>query len=250
MHVVSVLNLKGGVGKTMTTLTLGAALALRGKRVILVDNDPQGNLSSIFRPEHGFLNPEGWTSSLYSAEGPVRIASVRDNLYLLAGTKSLAGVRAKDEGPGIFADRIAKLKTAGVDFVLIDNNPQLSNLSLAGILAADFFLVPTQAEVWGYEGADGLNEAVQNLAKRYPGRKFGKFLGFIITAYAGTSGQRTLRNDMRRAYPDLLFETVIPRRTAFPDAIRERKTIFEYAPSGDEAAACNSLATEFLRKIG
>ena len=245
MTVFAIVNQKGGVGKTTTAVNLGAYLAAPEAQVLLVDADPQGNTT-------GGLGLESVTCGLYDVlvDGvPAEHAIVRTatpGMDLLSSTDDLSGAevelldldRRSDrlrEGLGPVRDRY--------QYILIDCPPALGLLTINALVAADGVLVPVQCEYLALEGLARLMGTLDRVRKQANPRL--RILGLAMTMYDGrTMLSHQVAAEVRRHYPGLTFETVIPRNVRLSEAPSFGLSIREYDPSSRGARAYASLAQE------
>jgi chromosome partitioning protein len=256
LQTIAVINQKGGVGKTTTTVNLGAGLALCGKRVLLVDLDPQANLTS-----HLEWEPFNLALSTYDLlRGKVGLHEVMrpaniPNLYLAPSNGDLAAAEielATEIGrESILKDKLKKADEASssFDYVLIDCPPSLGLLAVNALTAADEALVPIQAEFFALQGMARFVE-VQNLVQERlnPALRLG---GIVICMWRGQANlSREVRDEVQKVFGDVLFDTVVRQNVKLAEAPSSGRTIYEHAPDSNGAADYAALALEFLRRHG
>lgn len=248
-HIISVVNQKGGVGKTTTTLNLAAYLADAGKFVLLVDLDPQANATSGLGIDHGNI-PAG------SYEGLVGVHPVRDlmhetdhpGLKILPATQSLAGASVElvnaEEREHFLRRALLEVRN-DFDYIFIDNPPSLGMLTLNGLTAADSVLIPVQAEYYALEGLTQLLNTV-NLVKENIKPSL-DVMGAVITMYdTRTRLSKEVLEELYRFFPDKIFRSVIPRSVRLAEAPSFGQTILGYDPKSKAAKAYERLAKEFM----
>lgn len=252
MKVVAVANQKGGVGKTTTSVNLAAALADLGKRVLLVDLDPQCNATSALGHEpienhsvYGSLLDEG---TLADAVVPTR----RENLWLIPGDINLAGAEVEvarlDNHLTRLRDAFAPLRKASpFDLVFLDCPPSLGILMTNALAAADELLVPIQCEYFALEGLSKIHSIVAQIndCGANPELRIG---GILMTMYMRNNLAQQVIAEVQRHFGDHIFRTIIPRTVRLGEAPSHGKTIFEYESNGLGAAAYRGLAKEFLHR--
>lgn len=249
-HVIAICNQKGGVGKTSTSVNLAAALSKEGKRVLLVDMDPQANASST-------LNGAGHTTNIYHTlaggilpEDVVKTTQHAD-LDLLPSSTDLAGatielVQANNREFKLH-DVVARLRDR-YDFVIVDCPPSLGLLTLNSIVAADHVMIPVQCEYYAMEGLGQLLNTV-DMVQRNLGKRI-NVLGAVCTMYDRRNRlSRAVLKEVRRNFPGFVFDSVIPRNIAIAEAPGYGKTIHEFDPSSAGALAYRNLAREVVQQV-
>ena len=250
-RIVAVVNQKGGVGKTTTAINLGAAMAEMGRQVVLVDLDPQGNTTSGL----GFdVRRQRLTVyQLLSGEAvidDVALPTAVPGLHLVPSDLSLAGAEIE---LATQAEREFRLRRAlgelggGYGHVIIDCPPSLGLLTLNALAAADEVLVPMQCEFFALEGLGNLVYTVALIRERLnPGLRIG---GILMTQFdSRTTVAWEVVDQVRRAYPAEVFETLIPRNIRLSEAPSHGRPITQYDPSCKGAVAYRELAKEVLAR--
>lgn len=250
MKVFAILNQKGGSGKTTTAANFGAALAGAGKRVLLVDADPQGHLSySLGIAAHE--RPETLLEVL-KGEMPIERAIIeRGGLAVIPANLNLSGADLVLGGqPG----REYLLKSAlgelgpGFDLVLIDCPPSLGLLALNALSAARWVVIPVQVEFLALQGVSVLLQTVELVRKRLNPAL--EIFGALALRYDHRKVlNREILAQIKAQFGERLFETVIRENIALAEAPARGKTIFEYAPGASGAADYLSLCAEFLTRL-
>ncbi|MDP3244683.1 MAG: AAA family ATPase [bacterium] len=248
-QIISIVNQKGGVGKTTTALNLAAALARLGKSVLLVDIDPQANATSGLG-----VNWREISKGIYEALmgiHPFRsviIKTGRDGYHLAPATQDLAGANVELVN---LTGREMKLREAllevrhDYDFILIDCPPSLGLLTVNGLTAADTLLIPVQAEYYALEGLGQLLATIDLVRQNL--RPDLSVLGAVLTMFDGRNKLSSdILQELYKYFPQRIFRSVIPRTVKLAEAPSFGKTIFEYERGGKGANAYERLAREML----
>lgn len=251
MTTIAIANQKGGVGKTTTAINLSAALAMRGKRTLLIDLDPQANSSITF------AEPTETGGSMYdvlAAEAPldsVVLASRVSGLDLAPARISLAKLEAmlvgELDGPFRLKDRLAAMN-GRYDFVVIDTPPALGLITVNALVAASHVLIPVQSSYFALEGTDDLLETVEKIRAR-PNPDL-KLLGAVITLH---DKRTTLARDVHKAIGEVfagrVFETTISKSIRLEESPAHRESIFTFAPQSSGAYEYYRLCEEVIERV-
>jgi len=252
-RIVAVGNQKGGVGKTTTCANLGGALAEIGSRVLLVDMDARGDLSSYFG-----IDTDGLEGTVYEAlfDESVEMSEVvidveQGKLKVAPADIDLAGAAL------LLADmefgerqRVVKEVLAGVgesyDFVLLDLPPGLELLSVAALGAADEVIIPQQCSFLALHGLRQVKDSIERVQE--VNQKL-RICGILLTMQdRRTVHHREVIRMVRAAFGDAVFDTVIPQTIRFQDAAIAHQTIMEYDPSSEAAKVYRAVAREVLER--
>ena len=253
-HIYTLANQKGGVGKTTTAINLGAYLAYYGQRVLLIDLDPQANATSCLRIDKNTVRGGTYEALIGASEaGRYILHNPRLKLSLLPASPALAGgeVELVTE-----LARETRLKKAlepiaeRYDYILVDCPPSLGLLTLNGLVAArDGVIIPVQCEYLALEGLSQLNQTLNRVRSAiFPGLKV---RGVVLTMFDGrTNLSNDVVKEVRRYFPNQVFEAVIPRTVRLAEAPSYGQPISTYAPSSNGAQAYACLAREVLEGDG
>ncbi|HEV2954043.1 MAG TPA: ParA family protein [Candidatus Dormibacteraeota bacterium] len=250
-RVIAIVNQKGGVGKTTTTINLGSALAEKGSHVLLVDLDPQSNSTRGL----GF-DPRRSRQTVYqlltgeATIDDVAIPTTVGGLHLIPSQLDLAGAEIELAG---LPDRETRLRTAlrelggGFGHVLIDCPPSLGLLTLNALVAASEMLIPMQCEYFSLEGLGHLLYT-QQLVRMNLNPNL-DVTGIVMTQFdARTTLSWDVLAEVRRAYPDQVFKTLIPRNVRVSEAPSHGLSVLQYDSACRGSQAYRQLAEEVLAR--
>ena len=250
-RIISLVNQKGGVGKTTSAINLASSLALLKKRVLLVDLDPQGNASSGLG-----LDTQNLKKSLYHSlvlrEHPgsaiVRLDGV--DLDVIPADQDLAGASIELSG---MENRefqlleVLKMLSGGYDFIIIDSPPSLGLLTINGLVASQEVIIPVQTEYFALEGLGQLLNTIELVrANLQPVLKIG---GILLTMYDRRNRlSRQVVNEVRNYFPKHVFDSVVPRSVRLAEAPSFGKSIFGFDAFNKGARAYRQLANEVVAR--
>ena len=246
--ISAVANQKGGVGKTTTSVNLSAAFAEMGKKVLLIDCDPQGNATSGLG-----IEKDGLELSIYDAlinDTPMEeiILQTQFGLDMVPSVMDLAGAEVELVN---LDDKQYRLKKAvelikdKYDYILIDCPPSLGHVTLNALTAADSVLLPLQCEFYALEGLSQLLSTVQLVQEQLNGDL--RIEGLVLTMYdSRTNLAEQVVEEVKTHFPDMVYATKIPRNVRLSEAPSFGKPIFAYASSSKGAQAYMSLAEEVI----
>lgn len=253
-HIIAVLNQKGGVGKTTTTINLAAYLARAGNSVLVVDLDPQGNATSGLGVDKRSLEQGTYEVLLGGAKHDITKTIIEvleeKGMFLLPTGQGLAAAELELAS---IAEREFALKKAlsksTHDYIIIDCPPALSLLTINALTAATSLLIPVQSEYYALEGLTQLLEVTQQVRQGLNPRL--DLLGVLLTMYdARTSLSEQVKGEVAQYFGEKVFETVIPRNVRLAEAPSHGRSIAGYDKWSKGARAYKQLAREVTKRLG
>ncbi|WP_100065327.1 AAA family ATPase [Miniphocaeibacter massiliensis] len=249
MKAICVFNQKGGVGKTTTVVNLAAALGLKGKKVLVMDLDPQGNSSSGFGVDK--MNLENTVYDLFIND--VKLEDIiykteAENVSIIPSNTSLSGVEVELINT---PSRESVLKNAlegfeDFDYIIMDCPPSLGFLSINALTAADSVLIPIQSEYYALEGVSQLVETI-NLVKKSLNKDL-EVEGVLISMFDGRNNlSLEVVEEVKKYFKNKVFKSIIPRNVRLAEAPSYGESIFDYDSKSKGAVAYEKLAKEIIK---
>jgi len=250
-RIIAIVNQKGGVGKTTTSINLAAALAMKGQRVLLVDMDPQGNASTGLaiprsKRERTIYNVMTEDLPVDDAIQPTRVS----NLFVLPSHVDLSAAEmeiGQSEGRTRILRDAFEASKAQFDYVMIDCPPSLNLLTINALAAARSVIVPLQCEFFALEGLSQLLQTVE-MAKSSINPSLA-IDGVMLTMYDRRNRLSSqVADDVRKHLGRAVFKTIIPRNVRIAEAPSFGQSVINYAPNSKGAKAYLDLAAELIKK--
>ena len=254
--IISLVNQKGGVGKTTTSINLAASLGILGKKTLLVDLDPQGNATTGVGIEKGDLKVSLYDALINTIEPKNSVKKTKfKNLDLIPSSLKLAGIEfefidKQNQDPSFL--KTSQLKRVlydlkeQYDYILIDCPPSLGLITLNAFTASDTVLIPVQCEYFALEGLGQLLNTV-NLVKKHLNKNL-EIEGALLTMYdARTNLSNQVVKEVKKYFEGKVYKTVIPRNVRLSEAPSYGMPISLYDPRSKGAKAYEKLSKEFLK---
>ena len=247
-RIISVANNKGGVGKTTTVINLGAGLQRQGKRVLLIDSDPQANMSQSLR----IINQERNIYRAIKGEGPLEPVEILPGLDAIPSTLDLSGAEielATEPGREYILKELIEPLRSHYSYILIDTPPSLGLLTINAMTASQEVIIPLQAEYLATQGLTRLLEIVGKIRKRL--NKELSIGGVFITQYDSRKIlNREVAEFIKTYFEQDLLRTRVRDNIALAEAPAQGLDIFRYSPRSNGAQDYQALTREILSKNG
>jgi len=248
-RIISFVNQKGGVGKSTSVINVGAFLAAHGKYVLIVDLDPQANTTSGIGIDSNSLE---WNLYHILTNGLMPEEAIRKTgvfgLDILPSSSNLAGANielvTQPNREFRLREVLARL-TTNYDYILIDSPPSLGLLTINGLVASDYVVIPVQCEYYALEGLSNLLKTIE-LVRENLGHNL-QVMGAVLTMYDRRNRlNRDVVKEMQRNFPGRVFQSVVPRCVSLAEAPSFGRTILQHDPYSRGAKAYRQLAEEIL----
>jgi len=246
MRIITVINQKGGTGKTTITMNLGVALALMGKKILLIDFDPQANLTYSF----GIRNPKNTIVEVLQGKQTIQTILVKKEGLDIAPSSSLladleVSIINKIGREQLLQDRLKGLKE--YDYVFIDSPPSLSILTINALTTAGEVLIPLQMEILSLQGLTQLLKTIDEV-KNILNKKL-RITGIVVSMYDGRRRLSSeILNEIKNNLKEKVFNSLIRICVKIAESPSFAKSVLSYAPSSEGAIDYKNLAKEFLNE--
>ncbi len=254
MKVISLVNQKGGVAKTTTSIALADGFARRGKKVLIIDFDPQAHLTTSFALSDDAQCPQALRFLNIVPGMECHLQVINKNLSIITSEIGLEQantiLQTKIGRERFLARAIKKLSASAFDYVIIDSNPSLSILTVNVLAASDYILIPFKPEFNSFKGVDLLLESVADVKTMYPQIEI---LGFVVTMAdnrrRSTAESIEVISQKAQQAGTCVFKTAIRVAVQGADAASHGKSIYEYAPKSKISDDYEKLCDEILAKL-
>jgi len=248
--ILSVANQKGGVGKTTTTVNLSAGLANRGKKVLIIDADPQGNATSALGVDkecelstYDVLVNEVDMKEVIQQTGTKKLDICPSNINLAGAEVQLVSMVSREQR---LKEQLDKIRS-NYDYIFIDCPPSLGLITLNAFTASDSVLIPVQCEYFALEGLGQLMNTI-NLVKKHLNKEI-YIEGAVLTMYdLRTNLANQVVREVKKYFENKVYKTVIPRNVKLSEAPSYGMPIITYDPKSKGAKAYDKLAKEFIKR--
>lgn len=245
--IISIINQKGGVSKTTIAFNLAKGLVEKGKKVLAIDNDPQGNLTSSFLEDPTLMRSDVMT--YYQNNNASEPEQVSDNLFLIGANIHLSKMSDGKLDDVYNLHENLQIIQDNFDFIIIDCLPSLGFLNLSALIASDLVLIPIKPAPYALAGLQDLFETISKVKRRF--NKNIEILGIIITMVEGkkTVIEKEIEEYLRSNYNDLVFKTLINRSITMVESPTKFLSIMEYEPTGKPALQFNQFLNEVMERL-
>ncbi len=243
---IAIFNQKGGVGKTTTNINLSACLALKGKKVLVVDIDPQGNTTSgigITKRNLDYTLYDVLINEDFDVRKTKNLSIIPASVDLSGAEIELVNIEGREKTLKKAIDRLR----ADYDYIFIDCPPSLGLLTINSLTAVDSVLIPIQCEFYALEGVSQLMNTIELVRKNMNPNL--KISGVILSMFDGrTNLSIQVVNEVKKYFGALVYSTVIPRNVRLAEAPSYGMPVVKYDPSSTGAKAYQRFAVEFLQR--
>lgn len=247
MRKIVVVNNKGGIGKTTSVQNIGAYLALKGFKTLLIDLDPQTNLTECF----ACFNEELSIYDSFSKNTPLNVVKVKENLFLVPSSLELQGIEREISDKMRREEILNKLIKPIIndyDYCVMDCPPALGLVTINALAAADDVIIPMEAEYLAYRGIETIRDMIKEVKEEInPGLNI---LGVFFTQYKPSLMlSKEIKKEVSKTFGAALFESTIRVNISLAECQSNGKDIFAYAPESNGASDYQALVEEILKRL-
>lgn len=246
MKKIAVINHKGGVGKTTSVQNIGACMALKGLKVLLVDTDPQANLTESF----GIFNQEKSIYQSFSKGDSLPIISIKENIDLIPSSLEFAGIELEISSRMArekILDSLLKPLKGKYDICLIDCPPSLGLITINALVASDSVLIPMEAEFLAYRGINSIVSIISSVKEHFNDKL--EILGVFFTNFNKSRVlTQGIKEEVKKYFGSALLDTVIRVNVAIAESQSNGKSVLEYDIESNGAKDYINLVNEILEK--
>jgi len=246
-NIISVINQKGGVSKTTIAFNMAKGLVEKGKKVLAIDNDPQGNLTSSFLEDPTSMKSD--VMLCYQSNSKIKPQKISHNLFLIGANIHLSKMSdGKLDDVYNLHENLQTIQN-DFDFIIIDCLPSLGFLNLSALIASDMVLIPIKPAPYALAGLQDLFETINRVKRRF--NKNLEILGIVITMVEGkkTVIEKEIEEYLRSNYGDLVFTTLINRAISMVESPSRNQSIMEYEPNGKQAQQFYQFLNEVMDRL-